>query len=72
MGTVDDPDGLLDHGLHPARYFERSAQIRPVLEPSGRGWNALGMHQIDAGQADGSWVGGRVDGFGDWRFAWRH
>jgi hypothetical protein len=38
-------------------YVEVEHPNSPVLSPSGLGWNALGMHQVDAHrQADGKWI----------------
>jgi hypothetical protein len=48
--------------LTPETYREVLAIERPVLSASGRGWNALGMHQIDAQPLpDGRWLAA-VDG----------
>jgi hypothetical protein len=48
--------------LTPTRYQEKRAQAQVVLGPSGTGWNAFGMHQIDAEQVGaGSWIAA-VDG----------
>jgi hypothetical protein len=49
--------------LDPWRYAERPSQIDPILGPSGAGWNACGMHHIDAGPCpDGGWLAA-VDGW---------
>jgi hypothetical protein len=49
--------------LSPKHYRERDAGSGPLLAASGRGWNAEGMHQIDAHQLeDGSWIA-CVDGW---------
>ena len=38
-------------------YVEIEQPNSPVLIPSGQGWNALGMHHVDAHQrADGQWI----------------
>ena len=44
-------------------YAEVESPASPVLQPGGCGWNALGMHHVDAHQQpDGSWLA-CVDGF---------
>jgi hypothetical protein len=44
-------------------YREREVIEEPVLKPAGSGWNASGMHHIDAHQlADGRWMA-CVDGW---------
>lgn len=44
-------------------YAERPLRETPVLSASGTGWNANGMHHLDAHQrADGSWLAS-VDGY---------
>ena len=49
--------------LTPATYSETEDARSPILQPDGTGWNADGMHQIDAYQtADGKWIA-CVDGF---------
>ena len=53
--------------LTPTEYTERPAQGAPLLCGSGRGWNAQGMHHMDAHElAPGQWIA-CVDGF---RKAW--
>lgn len=48
--------------LTPHDYAEREVPESPVLDASGTGWNALGMHHLDAHQLeDGSWIAA-VDG----------
>jgi len=43
--------------LTPNSYSEVEIGHGPVLKPSGLGWNARGMHHIDAHQqSDGSWL----------------
>jgi hypothetical protein len=43
--------------LNPAHYVEVENLASPILQPDGSGWNALGMHHVDAHkQADGSWL----------------
>jgi hypothetical protein len=43
--------------LTPTTYRERELDESPILGPSGAGWNAEGMHHIDAHPlADGSWI----------------
>ncbi len=53
--------------LNTRQYRERAATSTPVLTGSGMGWNAAGMHHIDAHQLDsGHWIA-CVDGFpGQW------
>jgi hypothetical protein len=49
--------------LTTARYHERALSQTPVLAGSGAGWNASGMHHIDAHQLEnGQWLA-CVDGF---------
>jgi hypothetical protein len=38
--------------LTTTRYEEREVSENPILEPSGTGWNATGMHHIDAHRID--------------------
>jgi len=53
--------------LTPTQYAERPVQSTPILSGVGRGWNARGMHHLDAHElAAGQWVA-CVDGF---RKAW--
>jgi len=43
--------------LDRENYEEREIEESPILQASREGWNAIGMHHIDAHQlADGSWV----------------
>ncbi len=43
--------------LTESRYQERERPSSPILRASRSGWNAVGMHHIDAVQrADGSWL----------------
>jgi hypothetical protein len=43
--------------LTPASYREREMDPSPVLAPGGHGWNAAGMHHLDAHrQDDGRWI----------------
>jgi hypothetical protein len=50
--------------LTPTSYREEEAAARPILTASGTGWNANGMHHVDAHQLeDGTWIGA-VDGRG--------
>lgn len=52
--------------LSTERYAEREVEQSPILRGSGQGWNADGMHQLDAQRlADGTWIAA-VDG---WRSA---
>lgn len=54
--------------LTPTHYEEQELDGSPTLRGSGRGWNGLGMHHIDAHPAgDGRWVA-CVDG---WTYALR-
>jgi hypothetical protein len=49
--------------LDPEQYQESELPESPVLGPSGRGWNAAGMHHIDLHvQADGSCLAA-IDGW---------
>jgi hypothetical protein len=49
--------------LTPQAYAERPAGSRPILDGSGAGWNAGGMHHVDAHPvADGRWLA-CVDGW---------
>ena len=49
--------------LTPAHYVEVENLASPILQPSGSGWNALGMHHVDAQkQPNGCWLA-CVDGF---------
>jgi len=43
--------------LTPDAYEERELSGSPILTASGDGWNAVGMHHVDAHRAgDGSWI----------------
>jgi hypothetical protein len=43
--------------LSRASYVEVEHQAGPVLSPSGKGWNAFGMHHVDAHrQPHGNWI----------------
>jgi hypothetical protein len=59
--------------ITPDTYAEQLAQDTPVVMPSGSGWNAQAMHQIDPVQVDDdSWIAS-VDGFGEyWIFGWQY
>jgi hypothetical protein len=49
--------------LTTTHYVEVENPASPILQPSGAGWNALGMHHVDAHQqTDGSWLA-CVDGY---------
>lgn len=49
--------------LTTTSYVEVENAASPVLQPTGSGWNARGMHHVDAHQqSDGSWLA-CVDGF---------
>ena len=46
-----------------SHYVEVENMASPILQPNGDGWNALGMHHVDAHlQTDGSWLAS-VDGY---------
>jgi hypothetical protein len=50
--------------LTPTSYREEEAASSPILTASGTGWNANGMHHVDAHQIeDGTWIAA-VDGRG--------
>lgn len=59
--------------ITPDHYAEQLAQETPVLRPSGSGWNAQAMHQLDLFQlTSDSWIAA-VDGFGTyWIFGWQY
>ena len=43
--------------LTPSTYSEVENAASPILQPSGGGWNARGMHHVDAQQQpDGKWI----------------
>jgi hypothetical protein len=46
----------------PVTYRERAANAAPIVSPSGSGWNASGMHHVDAHQEGGQWIA-CVDGY---------
>ncbi len=49
--------------LSRSEYLEKELDSSPILNPSGAGWNASGMHHLDPHQhPDGHWVAS-VDGF---------
>ena len=49
--------------LTTTKYAEVENPASPVLQASGSGWNALGMHHVDAHQqSDGAWLA-CVDGY---------
>ena len=51
-------------GLDTNNYEEKPLTVNPILQASGTGWNALGMHHIDPHLVDGKrWVA-CVDGIG--------
>jgi hypothetical protein len=51
--------------LTTTKYAEVENSASPVLQPSGSGWNALGMHHVDAQQqSDGTWLA-CVDGYSE-------
>jgi hypothetical protein len=47
------------------RYLEKPIGVEPVLAPSGRGWNARGMHHVDPHDWKGQWIAA-VDGRAEW------
>jgi beta-xylosidase len=53
--------------LTPTTYAERPVGGESMLEGSGAGWNAAGMHHVDAHRIDGRWIAA-VDG---WHWATR-
>ena len=49
--------------LTPENYLEREVPESPILEPSGSGWNADGMHNLDAHPlGNNTWIA-CVDGY---------
>jgi hypothetical protein len=48
--------------LTPDAYEEREASPTPIIQASGSGWNASGMHQVDAHQVGDTWIAA-VDGY---------
>ncbi|CAN5224309.1 hypothetical protein BH11PLA2_BH11PLA2_17710 [soil metagenome] len=58
-----DLRGFRIRELTPTTYREESLLAEPLLGPSGIGWNAHGMHHIDAHRLeDGTWLAA-VDGW---------
>jgi hypothetical protein len=59
--------------LTPSSYKEREVTERPILSGTGGGWNADGMHQVDAYQVDtDAWIA-CVDGWRKTRvFGWEY
>lgn len=59
--------------ISPTTYTERLIKDRPIVQASGRGWNAQAMHQLDPVQVDeDSWIAS-VDGFGKYLvFGWEY
>jgi hypothetical protein len=50
--------------LTPTTYAEKRVTQEPILKPSGSGWNAQAMHQLDPHQIEPDrWIAA-VDGFG--------
>jgi len=50
--------------LTPERYEERPVESNPIVQATGRGWNAEQMHHVDAHYVDGvGWIA-VVDGYG--------
>ncbi|MDG5815707.1 hypothetical protein QA601_11495 [Chitinispirillales bacterium ANBcel5] len=52
--------------LSPESYSEEEYYRNPILYGTGKGWNSVRMHHIDAHQFEGRWVAA-VDGVGFWR-----
>jgi len=50
--------------LTTTSYTEVENAASPILQPSGAGWNALGMHHVDVHQRDGTWLA-CVDGYSE-------
>ena len=50
--------------LNTQEYREKEAQRDPILDPSGHGWNADGMHHIDAQVDSSGEIIAAVDGLG--------
>ena len=49
--------------LSTTEYQEKAVEHNPILQPSGTGWNRLGMHHLNPHEiAPGYWIG-CVDGF---------
>jgi hypothetical protein len=49
--------------LSTTHYDERPVTAAPILQGSGAGWNAAGMHHVDPQRlTDGTWIA-CVDGF---------
>jgi hypothetical protein len=43
--------------LTTKKYAEEEVAVGPVMVPSGSGWNADGMHHVDAHRVeDGKWM----------------
>jgi hypothetical protein len=59
--------------LTPTTYAEQLARPEPIIGPSGKGWNAQAMHQLDPHQSGpGRWIAS-VDGFGKYLvFGWEY
>jgi hypothetical protein len=47
--------------LTETAYRERLVKQSPIVGATGQGWNAAGMHQVDAQQVGGKWIAA-VDG----------
>jgi glycosyltransferase involved in cell wall biosynthesis len=59
--------------ITPSSYSEKLVKEEPIFKPSGSGWNAQAMHQIDPVQvAPDDWITS-VDGFGKYLiFGWQY
>lgn len=42
--------------LSETSYVERIVQTQPIVTKTGKGWNAAGMHHIDAHKVDDRWI----------------
>ena len=51
--------------LNTQEYREREVQADPILGPSGQGWNARGMHHIDAQVDESGAILAAVDGWAE-------
>ena len=78
LAQVDEPSyGLKVRAfeiteLNPERYAEKECSFSPILQGSGKGWNAKGMHHLDLHQFNQEWIAS-VDGYRDdasWERDW--
>ncbi|SFV52977.1 hypothetical protein MNB_SV-12-638 [hydrothermal vent metagenome] len=42
--------------LTETTYKEKKVSERPIVKPTGTGWNATGMHHVDPHKIDGRWI----------------